>query len=94
MQNFQSISRLCTTKLVAKYLKHNMPATCANVVHVPGKCGKPDKNSPGVWVNGYGKCGISEASAECIHPKYICLRHVQMQHMSQGCAENLKEKQP
>ena len=52
-------------KLVAKCLKHNMLATFANVVHVPGKCGKSDKNNPGVWVNGLGKCGISEASAGC-----------------------------
>ena len=40
-------------------------STCANVVHVLGKCRKPDKTNPGVWVNGLGKCGIYEASLWC-----------------------------
>ena len=56
MQNFQSICRMCTIKLVAKYPKYNMQATCANVVHVLWMCGNSEK-----------KTTLVSLYAECLH---------------------------
>ena len=46
MWNFQSICKMCINKLVAKYPKYNMQATCASVVHVLRMCRNSEKKPP------------------------------------------------
>ena len=74
-----------------------MSDTCKKAVHVPGMCGKPERNNPGVQVNEPGKMRnfrrisgmyMNNLVGKC--PKEICYAYAKVKYMSWGCAENLK----
>ena len=72
-----------------------MSHTCKKAVHVPGMCGKPERNNPGVQVNDLGKMqnfqkisGMYTNNLVGNCPREICYAYAKVKCMSRGCAEN------